>query len=56
MAKLHSQTLIVTVSKMTKSTESVELITDETLAQLEVIMGELIGDKDHTLIEIQVDK
>lgn len=57
MAKLNTQTLIITVSKLTKSSDNVtELLSDAALEQLEVIIGELVSDKEHTLIEIQVDK
>jgi hypothetical protein len=57
MAKLHTQTLIITVSKITKSTDQVtELFSDSALEQLEAIISELVSDKEHTLIEIQVDK
>lgn len=56
MAKLHTQTLIITISKLTKSNETVELLDNATLSQLEAILGELITDKEHTLIEVQVDQ
>lgn len=56
MAKLHTQTLIITVSKLTKSNETAELFDETSLVQLEAIIGELVDDKEHTLIEIQVDK
>jgi hypothetical protein len=46
MAKLNTQTIAITLSKLIKDTEEGSpILTDHDLAQLEAIVTELVGDK-----------
>lgn len=57
MAKLYNQTINIKVSKMVRDSETCTVIlNEEALEQLEAIIGELVTDKDHVLIEINADK
>jgi translation initiation factor IF-2 len=54
MAKLQSETIKITVSKLLKDTDKEDiLLTAETMASLEVVIQELAGAG--TLIEIDVE-
>lgn len=51
MAKLNTQTIAITLSKLVKDTSNVEpLMSDADLVQLETIIAELVGDK--VMVEI----
>jgi hypothetical protein len=56
MAKLISNTLKLTVSKMiaNNSSES-DILTEELVAQIEAIVAELLSDKDQVLIESELE-
>lgn len=56
MAKLISNTLKLTVSKMiaNNSSES-DILTEELVAQIEAIAAELLSDKDQVLIESELE-
>jgi hypothetical protein len=44
MAKIHSQTLVITISKMVRDSEPETAVLDaETVAQLEAVVTELAG-------------
>jgi len=52
MAKINEQTLIITVSQMVRDDVAVSaLLTEEVIAQLEAVVGELAGTG--TLVEIK---
>ena len=56
MAKLISNTLKLTVSKMiaNNSSES-DILTEELVAQIEAIVTELLSDKDQVFIETELE-
>lgn len=57
MAKLYYQTINIKVSKMVRDGETcMDVLNEEAIEQLEAIIGELVTDKDHVLIEINADK
>jgi hypothetical protein len=52
MAKINEQTLIITVSQLIKDDAPVSaLLSEEVVAQLEAVVGELAGS--NTLVEIR---
>jgi hypothetical protein len=52
MAKINEQTLVITVSQLVKDDASIEsLLSQEVIAQLEAVVGELAGAG--TLVEIK---
>ena len=52
MAHMVESAVVVKVSKLARDDEAVaEIIDDETIAQLEAVIHELVGD-DHALIEV----
>lgn len=52
MAKINEQTLVITVSQLVKDNDPMEsLLSDEVVAQLEAVVGELAGAG--TLVEIK---
>lgn len=51
MAKMASETIVITVSKLVKnSDEETTIMTDDTVSALEQVLGELIGN--NSMIEI----
>lgn len=53
MAKINEQTLVITVSQLVKDdAPTVELLSAETVAQLEAVVAELAGAG--TLVEIKL--
>lgn len=54
MAKIHTQTIEIEISRLTRDEEDrVQLLDAAAIEQLEVILGELVADKAHTLIEVR---
>ena len=52
MAKINEQTLVITVSQLVRDDTAVSaLLTEEVVAQLEAVVGELAGTG--TLVEIK---
>lgn len=52
MAKINSQTLVITVSQLVKDSDPTSpLLSEEVVAQLEAVVAELAGSG--TLVEIQ---
>ena len=52
MAKINEQTLVITVSQLVKDDAPIQaLLSDDVIAQLEAVVGELAGAS--TLVEIK---
>lgn len=53
MAKIHTETLVITVSKLVKESDSTQsIITQDIVAALEQVAQELVGDS--IVVEVEV--
>lgn len=56
MAKLHEEVVVIKVSTMLRDdvTATPVILTEDVIQNLEVVVQELVGGKNNTLVEIQV--